>query len=58
MTLRVMDVCTENHGRPRQKVFSCGSGDGEELCDPWAFGRKCQEYLREIRTKMLMSVDI
>ena len=50
------------HERPRRKswtsapksVFSCGSGDGEKLFDPWASGRKGQEYPQKIWTKKFM----
>ena len=42
----------EGGGRPRRKswtsapesAFSCGPGGGEKLFDPWASGRKGQEW--------------
>ena len=39
-----MDIRTKS-------VFSCGPTDGEKLFDPWASGRKGQDYPRVIRTK-------
>ena len=50
------------HGHPRRKsrtsapksAFSCGSGGGEKLFDPWAFGHKGQECPREIRARKFM----
>ena len=52
------------HGRPHQRswtsapenAFSCGTGGGDKLFDPWASGHKGQECPRELRTEKLMFV--
>ena len=51
-TLRVMDVCAENRGRPHKNAISCGPGDGENTFGPLG-GIQAQGsgYLQDIRTK-------
>ena len=50
-----MDVRAANRGRPRQKVrFPAAPVVGRNFLTPGHLGRKGQECLREIRTKMSM----